>query len=155
MNIYLVKRITPDVIEETKRIFNETLEGLETTRDINDILNPVLEYLDTLRNEIHICKRSMGWQLLFQHNEGLYEDNWISMTNYIKKVLDEGTYIMVDECNRPYTLKDLKEDLLSHKDGYTGATYKQYKREHGDYDYTCEDFEYISDNMRWSKTWFS
>jgi len=155
-NIYLVKKIKREDVQQLRKTFNTTLQDLQTTRDTWKVLEPLEEALNKLKEEIHICKRSCGWQLLFQSHKELYDTTWESMTNYIKKVLDDGTYIMIDEYGEPYSLQDLKEDLEGFSKGWTGKTYDQYLRDKGERVYcNCEDHEYISDNLRWTDDWFA
>lgn len=155
-NIYLVKQINKEDIEKAKKIFNAALYDLQTSRDVSKVIQPVEEFLDSLKEEVHICKRSWGWQLLFQSHKELYDCTWKSMTDYIRKVLDDGTYIMVDEYGELYSLQDLKEDLEHFKDGYTGKTYDEHLRQKGERTYhNVADYEYISDNLRWTDSDFS
>ena len=155
-NIYLVRQITKKEIKETQTLFNSVLHNLETSRDTSKILEPLQEHLEKLKEEIHICKRSYGWQLLFQSHKELYDCTWKSMINYIKKVLNNGTYIMVDEYGELYSLDDLKKDLESFKDGYTGKTYDEECRKNGEYNHiNCADYEYISDGLRWTDSDFN
>lgn len=151
-NIYLVRQITKEDIRDLKKVFNESIDNLETSRDGYKVLEPITEALNKLKKEIHICKRSSGWQLLFQSNKDLYDCTWKSMTDYIRKVLNDGTYIMIDEYGELYSLADLKEDLEQSKDGWTGKTYDEHCRKNGQSSYycTCGDHEYISDNLRWT-----
>lgn len=77
------------------------------------------------------------------------------MTDYIRKVLEDGTYIMVDEYGDLYSLQDLKDDLKHFSKGWTGKPYDQHLRDIGERVYSgCEDHEYISDNLRWTDDWF-
>ena len=153
-NIYLVKQITKEDIEEIKKVFNNCINDLETSRDINKVTVPVEEALEKLKNEIHICKRSAGWQLLFESHKELYECTWKSMTDYIRKVLNDDTYIMVDEYGKLYSLNDLKEDLEAFKNGWTHESYKKHLIEKRERVYPGTSHEYISDNLRWTDDWF-
>lgn len=153
-NIYLVKQITKKQINSLKTTFNTVLQELQYSSDIDATLEILQEELNKLRDRVHICKRSAGWQLLFQSHKDLYDCTWDSMYHYIKKVLDEGTYIMVDEYGALYSLQDLKEDLKRFSKGHTGESYSKYLKSQGK-QYSYEAFEYISDGLRWADKEFS
>ena len=153
-NIYLRKIVSKEEIEETKRKLKEMADGVKSIDDLEDIISFLKEECDGYEEEIHICKISYGWQLLFQSNEHLYACTWESMTNYIRRAIDSGDWEMLDEYGNAYSLDDLKEDLEKHKDGFNHDSYVERMRKTGNYPYD-ERIEFISDGLRWSHYDFS
>lgn len=153
-NIYLRKIVSKEEIEETKRKLKEMADGVKSIDDLEDIISFLQEECDGYEEEIHICKISYGWQLLFQANEHLYACTWESMTNYIRRAIDSGDWEMLDEYGNAYSLDDLKEDLEKHKDGFNHDSYVERMRKIGNYPYD-DCIEFISDGLRWSNYDFS
>lgn len=153
-NIYLRKIVSKEEIEETKRKLKEMADGVKSIDDLEDIISFLQEECDGYEEEIHICKISYGWQLLFQANEHLYACTWESMTNYIRRAIDSGDWEMLDEYGNAYSLDDLKEDLEKHKDGYNHDSYVERMRKIGNYPYD-DVIEFIYDGLRWSHYDFS
>ena len=153
-NIYLRKIVSKEEMEETKRKLKEMADGVKSIDDLDDIISFLQVECDGHEKEIHICKISYGWQLLFQANENLYECTWESMTDYIRQAIDSGEWEMKDEYGNAYSLDDLKEDLEKHKDGFDHDSYVERIRKLGDFpDYGS--IEFISDGLRWSHYDFS
>lgn len=153
-NIYLRKIVSKEEIEETKRKLKEMADGVKSIDNLDDIISFLQEECDGYEEEIHICKISYGWQLLFQANEHLYACTWESMTNYIRRAIDSGDWEMLDEYGNAYSLDDLKEDLEKHKDGFNHDSYVERMRKIGNYPYD-DGIEFISDGLRWSHYDFS
>lgn len=153
-NIYLRKIVSREKIEETKRKLKEMADGVKSMDDIRDVISFLQVECDGHEKEIHICKISYGWQLLFQANENLYECTWKEMTDYIRQSIDSGEWEMLDEYGDAYSLDDLKEDLEKHKDGFNQYSYEAYMRRQGDY-HDKGSIEFISDGLRWSHYDFS
>ena len=83
-----------------------------STATMNGKLDEAMEMLAELNERVHICKRSGGWKMSFDHNDGrYYEPNRKSLEEYLSKsdiqIVDEyGTeyswgefWKMVDEWN--------------------------------------------------------
>lgn len=153
-NIYLRKIVSKEEIEETKRKLKEMADGVKSIDDLKDVISFLQDECERQEKEIHICKISYGWQLLFQANENLYDCTWESMTDYIRQAIDSGEWEMIDEYGNAYSLDDLKEDLEKHKDGFDHDSYVERMRKLGDFpDYG--GIEFISDGFRWSHYDFS
>lgn len=153
-NIYLRKIVSKEDIEETKRKLKEMADGVKSIDDMRDVISFLQVECDSHEKDIHICKISYGWQLLFQANENLYECTWNAMTDYIRQAIDSGEWEMEDEYGNAYSLDDLKEDLEKHKDGFDHDSYVERIRKLGDFpDYGS--IEFISDGLRWSHYDFS
>ena len=153
-NIYLRKIVSKEEIEETKRKLKEMADGVKSIDDLEDVISFLQEECDGYEEEIHICKISYGWQLLFQANEHLYACTWESMTNYIRRAIDSGDWEMLDEYGNAYSLDDLKEDLEKHKDGFNHDSYVERMRKIGEFP-DDGSIEFISDGLRWSHYDFS
>ena len=110
-NIYLRKIVSKEEIEDTKRKLKEMADGVKSIDDMRDVISFLQDEYDRYEKEIHICKISYGWKLLFQANEHLYECTWESMTDYIRRAIDSGEWEMIDEYGNSYSLDDLKEDF--------------------------------------------
>ena len=153
-NIYLRKIVSKEEMEDTKRKLKEMADGVKSIDDLEDVISFLQDEYDRYENDIHICKISYGWQLLFQANENLYECTWESMTDYIRRAIDSGEWELEDEYGNAYSLDDLKEDLEKHKDGFDHDSYVERMRKIGNYPYDCF-IEFISDGLRWSHYDFS
>ena len=153
-NIYLRKIASKEDIEETKRKLKEMADGVKSIDDMRDVISFLQDEYDRYEKEIHICKISYGWKLLFQANEHLYDCTWESMTDYIRQAIDSGEWEMIDEYGNAYSLDDLKEDLEKHKDGFDHDSYYAYLRMKGEY-HDQGSIEFISDGLRWSHYDFS
>lgn len=153
-NIYLKRVVSKEEIEETKRKLKEMADDVKSIDDLEDVIAFLQDECDRHEKDIHICKISYGWKLLFQANENLYECTWKAMTDYIRQAIDSGDWEMVDEYGDAYSLDDLKEDLERHKDGFDHDSYVERIRKLGDFpDYGS--IEFISDGLRWSRYDFS
>ena len=153
-NIYLRKIVSKEEIEDTKRKLKYMAENVKIIDDVRGVIEFLQDEYDRYEKEIHICKISYGWKLLFQANEHLYECTWKAMTDYIRQAIDSGEWEMIDEYGNAYSLDDLKEDLEKHKDGFDHDSYVERMRKIGNYPYDCF-IEFISDGLRWSHYDFS
>lgn len=153
-NIYLRKIVSKEEIEETKRKLKELADDVKSIDDLEDVISFLQVECEGHDKDIHICKISYGWKLLFQANEHLYECTWNAMTDYIRQAINSGEWEMIDEYGNAYSLDDLKEDLEKHKDGFDHDSYVERIRKLGDFpDYGS--IEFISDGLRWSRYDFS
>lgn len=95
-NIYLRKIVSKEEIEETKRKLKDMTDRVMSIDDLDDVISFLQVERDGYDNDIHICKISYGWQLLFQANENLYDCTWNAMTDYIRQAIDSGEWEMED-----------------------------------------------------------
>ena len=154
-NIYLRKIVSKEEIEDTKRKLKEMADGVKSIDDIRDIISFLQVEFEGYDKDIHICKISYGWKLLFQANENLYDCTWESMTEYIRQAIDSGEWEMIDEYGNAYSLDDLKEDFEKHKDGFDNDSYDAYLRSKGKRLSVKGRIDFISDGLRWSHYDFS
>lgn len=153
-NIYLRKIVSKEEMEETKRKLKEMVDGVKSIDDMRDVISFLQVECEGYDKDIHICKISYGWKLLFQANENLYDCTWKAMTDYIRQAIDSGEWEMLDEYGDAYSLEDLKEDLEKHKDGFDHDSYVERIRKLGDFP-VYGGIEFISDGLRWSHYDFS
>ena len=154
-NIYLRKIVSKEEMEETKRKLKDWADVVKSIEDLKDVISFLQVECDGHEKEIHICKISYGWQLLFQANENLYDCTWKAMTDYIRQAIDSGEWEMEDEYGNAYSLDDLKADLESHKDGFDHDSYYAYLRRKGERCNVQGCIDFISDGLRWSHYDFS
>ena len=154
-NIYLRKIVSKEEIEDTKRKLKEIAENLKIIDDVRVVIEFLQDEYDRYEKDVHICKISYGWKLLFQANENLYECTWKAMTDYIRQAIDSGEWEMVDEYGDAYSLDDLKEDFEKHKDGFDNDSYDAYLRSKGKRLSVKGRIDFISDGLRWSHYDFS
>ena len=154
-NIYLRKIVSKEEIEDTKRKLKEMADGVKSIDDMRDVISFLQVKCEGYDKDIHICKISYGWKLLFQANEHLYECTWKAMTDYIRQAIDSGEWEMEDEYGNAYSLDDLKEELEKHKDGFDNDSYDAYLRSKGKRLSVKGRIDFISDGLRWSHYDFS
>ena len=154
-NIYLRNIVSKEEMEETKRKLKEMADGVKSIDDIRDVIAFLQVECERQKKDIHICKISYGWKLLFQANENLYECTWKAITDYIRQAIDSGEWEMVDEYGDAYSLDDLKEDFEKHKDGFDNDSYDAYLRSKGKRLSVKGRIDFISDGLRWSHYDFS
>ena len=154
-NIYLRKIVSKEEIEDTKRKLKYMAENVKIIDDVRGVIEFLQDEYDRYEKDVHICKISYGWKLLFQANENLYECTWKAMTDYIRQAIDSGEWEMVDEYGDAYSLDDLKEDFEKHKDGFDNDSYDAYLRSKGKRLSVKGRIDFISDGLRWSHYDFS
>ena len=76
--------------------------------------------------EVHICKRSWGWQINFDHNWGIY---YQPNKESLMKFLDEEGYEIVDEYGEVLTSEDFWDMVKCHNANpachYTSESYEK------------------------------
>ena len=154
-NIYLRKIVSKEEIEDTKRKLKYMAENVKIIDDVRGVIEFLQDEYDRYEKDVHICKISYGWKLLFQANEHLYECTWKAMTDYIRQAIDSGEWEMIDEYGNAYSLDDLKEDFEKHKDGFDNDSYDAYLRSKGKRLSVKGRIDFISDGLRWSHYDFS
>jgi hypothetical protein len=92
-------------------------------------LDTLLNLLQGFKEKIHICKRSAGWEILFDHNWGKYYK--ISRKDLENFLSEPGTEI-IDEYGKSYTCEEFwnmvdswnsKPGLISDRDTVTSGDY--------------------------------
>ena len=117
-----------------RKMFSKDLSALNEHISLN-IDNPEINFLEevnkfildyyNLEKEIHLGKRSYGWQFLWDYHDGKYFDPDL---NSIKRFLSQDDIIIYDEYENFYEVEQLFNDELSnclykdamHDDGMDG-----------------------------------
>lgn len=152
-NFYRCKVYTPEEQSELHSLLDKWFAGEVDEWDFTSRLE---ELRDSHR--IHLCKRSCGWQILWQKHP-YYEDNLESIKNFLQ---EPGTYIK-DEYGDQFTLdqflndelegkrcsKYLRDDLYNHEKYINDPTVQ-----HGPYDYESREWT-SKDGLRFTNDEFS
>ena len=154
-NIYLRKVSSKDDLDSFKAKLKANADAAVDFGELRDVLEAMRDEIVSLEEEIHICKISGGWQLLFQANWHLYDCTWQAMTDCIRKAIESREYVMKDEYGKDFSLNDLEEALEFHKDGFTCETYKKYRGDYEEFLPWNVSLEFISDGLRWTEAVFS
>ena len=122
-----------------RKMFSKDLSALNEHISLN-IDNPEINFLEevnkfildyyNLEKEIHLGKRSYGWQFLWDYHNGKYFNPDL---NSIKKFLSQDDIIIYDEYKNFYEVEQLFNDELAsclykdamHDDGMDGE-YSEY-----------------------------
>ena len=135
-NVYARRKLSAEIKEAVKNAIDA------------DQYSYAAYLVDENSDEIHIGKRSCGWQFLFEENKECYENNRESINEFISR----DDIILYNEYDDQLTPEIFWKDYVDcMNDGYT---YKSYYQNHGDYsDYSSHEF--INDNLRFStdKDW--
>lgn len=132
-----VNTLSANLIEESKK----ELPYFES------ILDDFKDYIDSEFNtkEIHLGKRSYGWQFLWDYHNGLYFQPTLKS---IEEFLSNEDLIIYNEYREIFTLDQFFNDELA------GCLYKDEKHSDGYEDPSIGDWHkhyFISDNLRFSK----
>lgn len=84
--------------------------------------------------EIHICKISMGWKVLFEANDSY--SNLDEFKSFYEKYKED--FIITDEYSREFTLDEFINEVISHNNS------KNSKNSH--LQYSCSYFKYYKDD---------
>lgn len=113
-NFYAIKRIKEEdkdkLMEKTKELEKaiEKLSAYSVKVAVEDILE-LLEDHDYY--EIHLGKRSYGWQFLWNFNKGkYYQDNFESISEF----LSEPDVSIRDEYGRSYSVQEFLSEEIGH-----------------------------------------
>lgn len=110
-NFYAKRQITDDTLQSMKRIVDIILQpGTNDVRLLN--VEALKELCDrTLETtNIHLGKRSSGWQFLWDHNDGKFYD--LSLKDIHKFVKEECGNVVYDEYGDVYSWEDfIKEEI--------------------------------------------
>lgn len=110
-NFYARKKPTEKEKATLLKKLEDCLEGNETKENF-------IEKFEEIFKEIHLGKRSYGWQFLWQSHPELYGD---SLSEIMEFILTKG-YEIYDEYGGKFTLSEFIEDELG-ETLYKGCTY--------------------------------
>lgn len=109
---------------------NVYMKRIPTESELNEIkaridnrrFDDAIEFINQVRKEVHIGKRSGGWQFLFAPNPDYYEENWDSINNF----LHEPGWELINEYGDHLTPAEFKEEYVNDfADGYDSESYHE------------------------------
>ena len=109
-----------------------TQDQLKSIADlvVNEKIDEAIDKLHEINKEIHICKRSCGWQIGFDHNNGEY---YQPTRKSLEEFLSQPDIKIIDEYNNEYTYeefwKEIDEHNANHRNKYDSKKYKQEQNE--------------------------
>ena len=90
-----------------------TKEQLNSITDlvVNENFDDAIDELQEVNQKIHICKRSCGWQIGFDHNNGEY---YQPTRKSLEEFLSRPDIVIFDEYNRKYTPEEFWKEIDEH-----------------------------------------
>lgn len=90
-----------------------TKEQLNSIADlvVNEKLDDAIDELQGLNQKIHICKRSCGWQIGFDHNNGEY---YQPTRKSLEEFLSQPDIVIFDEYKQKYTFDEFWKEIDEH-----------------------------------------
>ena len=78
---------------------------------VNGTIDEAIDKLHEVNKEIHICKRSSGWQIGFDHNNGEY---WQPTRESLNAFISLPDIIIFDEYKKEYTAEEFWDAMNEH-----------------------------------------
>lgn len=109
-----------------------TQDQLKSIADlvVNEKIDEAIDKLHEINKEIHICKRSCGWQIGFDHNNGEY---YQPTRKSLEEFLSQPDIKIIDEYNNEYTCEEFWKEIDEHntnpRNGWDSKKYKQEQNE--------------------------
>lgn len=109
-----------------------TKEQLNSITDlvVNENLDEAINEIQGLNKKIHICKRSSGWQIGFDHNNGEY---YQPTRKSLEEFLSQPDIVIFDEYNQKYTFDEFWKEVDEHnanpRNKYDSKKYMQEQNE--------------------------
>ena len=90
-----------------------TQDQLKSIADlvVNEKIDEAIDKLHEVNKEIHICKRSCGWQIGFDHNNGEY---YQPTRKSLEEFLSQPDIKIIDEYNNEYTCEEFWREIDEH-----------------------------------------
>ena len=90
-----------------------TQEQLNSIADlvVNKKIDEAIDKLHEVDKEIHICKRSCGWQIGFDHNNGEY---YQPTRKSLEEFLSQPDIKIIDEYKNEYTYEEFWKEIDKH-----------------------------------------
>ena len=123
-----------------------TKEQLNSIADlvVNENLDDAIDKLHEINKKIHLCKRSCGWQIGFDHNNGEY---YQPTRKSLEEFLSQPYIVIFDEYNEKYTYDEFWKEIDEHnanpRNNWDSKKYIEDQRNH---DYS--DFISWEDTMK-------
>lgn len=80
---------------------------------VNEKIDEAIERLHEVNKKIHICKRSCGWQIGFDHNNGEY---YQPTRKSLEEFLSQPDIIIFDENENEYTCEEFWKEIDEHNE---------------------------------------
>ena len=80
---------------------------------VNKKIDEAIERLHEVNKKIHICKRSCGWQIGFDHNNGEY---YQPTRKSLEEFLSQPDIIIFDENENEYTCEEFWKEIDEHNE---------------------------------------
>lgn len=80
---------------------------------VNRTIDEAIDKLHQVNKEIHICKRSSGWQVGFDHNNGEY---WKPTRQSLEEFLSQPDIMIIDEYKKEYTYDEFWKEIDEHNE---------------------------------------
>ena len=98
---------------------------------VNEKIDEAIDKLHELDKEIHICKRSCGWQIGFDHNNGEY---YQPTRKSLEEFLSQPDIKIIDEYKNEYTYEEFWKEIDKHNaDPHNNWDSNKYLQEHMKY----------------------
>ena len=90
-----------------------TQDQLKSIADlvVNEKIDEAIDKLHEVNKEIHICKRSCGWQIGFDHNNGEY---YQPTRKSLEEFLSQPDIKIIDEYKNEYTYEEFWKEIDTH-----------------------------------------
>lgn len=134
-----------ELLDKFDQLHKDLVASIEhPSMDYKSILNNFLWENDSREDEIHLGKRSAGWQFLWDYHDGRYFEPTLKS---IRKFLSQPDMVIYNEYGRTLTVEQFLEDEV--KDWL----YKTDKLKDGSEDNYLYWWKYyfISDGLRFAK----
>lgn len=131
-NYYRKHIISEEELNKAHKSLDQYINGKMCESEFTEIINNIIQ-------EIHICKMSYGWKVLFDHNWGkLYDIGKKGLEDFLN---EPNTYIE-NEYGDKYTAEQFWEIVKQHNDNpknkYTSKLYRELNNE--PVDYYCREY---------------
>jgi hypothetical protein len=107
---------------------------------INRTIDEAIDKLHEVNKQIHICKRSSGWQIGFDHNNGEY---WQPTRKSLEEFLSQSNILIVDEYKKEYTYEEFWKEIDEHNadpnNNWDSASDIAYNTMHGYRTWICKE----------------
>lgn len=77
----------------------------------NQQIDDAIDKLHEVNKQIHICKRSGGWQIGFDHNNGEY---WQPTRESVNAFISQSDITIFDEYKKEYTVEEFWNEIDEH-----------------------------------------
>lgn len=125
-NFYRVLKVTQRDKDKLKTLIDEgKILGIDEWS--NEPVETVHSEIHRLNERVHLCKRSRGWQICFDHNWGKY---YLPSRKSITEFLSQPDTEIQDEYGEVYTVEEFWKEVDEHNANehsrFTAKTYREW-----------------------------